>query len=105
MTRIPSTSSHVNVPQRIYWIGYLRTINILGTVVVHSFLAYSPFVQKLSFGLLIAPSHLLIGMPRFHSLRLWPALFGHQCLAGDLHLAAAHRCGDPPFLDCRVELG
>jgi surface polysaccharide O-acyltransferase-like enzyme len=54
MTRIPPTSSHNAVPQRIYWIDYLRAINILGTVVFHSFLAYSPFVQKLSFSLLIA---------------------------------------------------
>ena len=54
MTSIPPTSSHATVPQRIYWIDYLRAINILGTVVFHSFLAYSPFVQKLDFSLLTA---------------------------------------------------
>lgn len=38
---------------RIYWIDYLRGINILGTVILHSFIAYSPFVQGVSMASLI----------------------------------------------------
>ena len=37
---------------RLYWIDYLRSINIIGTIFTHAFLAYSPFIQSLdsSFG-------------------------------------------------------
>ena len=33
---------------RYFWIDYLRGINILLTLVFHSFIAYSPFIQSLS---------------------------------------------------------
>ena len=32
---------------RLYWIDYLRSFNIIGVVCLHSFLAYSPTVQRL----------------------------------------------------------
>jgi glucan biosynthesis protein C len=38
---------------RLYWIDYLRGLNILGTVAFHSFFAYSPFVHRLDFSFLI----------------------------------------------------
>lgn len=36
------------ISNRIYWLDYLRALNIVGTIAFHSFLAYSPFVQGLN---------------------------------------------------------
>jgi glucan biosynthesis protein C len=51
----PLTSSLAVEParSRLYWIDYLRSINILGTVFFHSFLAYSPFVQGIDVSYLV----------------------------------------------------
>lgn len=35
------------VSQRVYWIDYLRSLNIIGTVIFHSFLAYSHYLKTL----------------------------------------------------------
>jgi surface polysaccharide O-acyltransferase-like enzyme len=33
--------------QRVYWIDYLRSLNIIATVIFHSFLAYSSYLKNL----------------------------------------------------------
>jgi hypothetical protein len=33
--------------QRVYWIDYLRSVNIIATVIFHSFLAYSSYLKNL----------------------------------------------------------
>ena len=38
---------------RLHWIDYLRSINILGTIFSHAILAYSPFMQSLDYSNLI----------------------------------------------------
>jgi len=39
------------------------------------------------------------------AVRVWPALSGDQCLAGELHLAAAHGHQHSPFQRRRLDLG
>ena len=42
-----ASTAEPTVPQRVYWIDYLRSLNIIATVIFHSFLAYSPYLQNL----------------------------------------------------------
>ena len=53
MTSSHTLSSVDPSRNRLYWIDYLRSINILGTVFFHSFLAYSPFFKGLNVSFLI----------------------------------------------------
>jgi glucans biosynthesis protein C len=52
---MPPYTTHFSVDSgqnRLYWIDYLRSINILGTIFFHAFLAYSPVIQSLDYSYL-----------------------------------------------------
>jgi len=52
---VTKTIKEADAKARYLWIDYLRGINILATVVFHSFIAYSPYIQSIPLDLVPIP--------------------------------------------------